>query len=333
MRILVTGAAGFIGTHVVERLLARGDTVVGLDAFDNLLYPAVIKRRRVAPLLGHGHFRFLEADVRTATTLEPAFEGGIDAVLHLAGLAGVRTSLSNAALYESVNATGTGRVLDLCATHGVRRFVFASSSSVYGARPMSDELRPFREEDVGAPRASPYAESKYAAEILCEAHARSYAREVTVLRLFTVYGPRQRPDMALQQFARRIEEGRPVPLFGEGRAMRDFTFVDDAVSGILAALDAPGGPPDPGGRGRYRVYNIGGGRPAPVSRVVEILASALGRTARVEFLPMQAGDVPYTLAAAERALADLGWCARMPLEEGLHRFVEWYRSDEARAAA
>jgi UDP-glucuronate 4-epimerase len=314
MRTLVTGCAGFIGSHLCERLLRRGEEVVGLDCFDETLYPAVLHRENLAPLLNHVRFRFSEGDIGDGTLLRQILPG-CDAVVHLAALAGVRPSLLQAARYMRVNVEGTAVLLGACRAAGVRRFVFGSSSSVYGAH----SPVPFREDDPAVRPASPYAASKRAGELLCSTDTDLYGTATTALRFFTVYGPRQRPEMAIHKFARLIMSGAPVPLFGDGQSARDYTYIDDIIDGIVAAVERAADPV-------HRVYNLGGSQTTTLRELIGLLEEALGRPARLEPHPDQPGDVPRTCADVTRAGAELGYAPQVPIHEGIARFCQWLRS-------
>jgi UDP-glucuronate 4-epimerase len=322
MKVLVTGIAGFIGSHLADRLAARGDEVVGLDDFDPF-YERWRKEANVARLRGAA--TVLEGDILDAALVERLFaEHRFDAVVHLAALAGVRPSLAAPARYQRVNVEGTAIVADAALRRGVRRFVFASSSSVYGA----NTKVPFAETDVVDAPVSPYAASKRSAELvlrsLAHVHRVSPATgappdgSVTLLRYFTVYGPRQRPEMAVHAFCRAIDRGEPLRLFGAGDSSRDYTYVDDVVEGTLAAIDRalPG----------HRVYNLGGSVTTRLDALVAKIARALGRPARVEHAPAIPGDVPCTFADISAAARDLGYAPRVGIDEGIARFVEWYRA-------
>ena len=310
-RVLVTGVAGFIGSTLAQRLLDEGREVIGIDSLDPF-YPVVEKRRNLASLSDAKGFRFVQADVRDAAALAPLFgRPRPDVVVHLAALAGVRPSLERPAEYADVNVVGTARVLDACVRGGVERVVFASSSSVYGERADGE---PFRETDsVGYP-ISPYAATKRAGELIAHSFHHAHGVHVVCARIFTAYGPRQRPDLAVRAFAERIQRGDPLPIFGDGKSLRDFTYIDDLVDGLVRALDS--GLP-------FEVLNLAGGRTVTVLEVVELLERALGKPARIEWLPRQPGDVSRTWADIGAARRLLGYAPRTSLEEGIGRFVEW----------
>jgi UDP-glucuronate 4-epimerase len=315
MRTLVTGAAGFIGSHLCERLVARGDDVVGIDNFDPF-YARSIKDANVAGLLTSPRFTLIEADVRDAPALERAFAAGQpEVVIHLAALAGVRPSLMEPARYADVNVVGTQRIADAVRAHGARRLVFASSSSVYGL----DSHPPFKESDPCLKPLSPYASSKRSGELMLFTAHHLYAQDVTCLRFFTVYGPRQRPDLAIHKFARRIAAGQPIELYGDGSTSRDYTFIDDIIDGVVAAIDQPASEPG------YRVYNIGGSRPVPLSKLVELLADALRATPDVTYGVEQPGDMKRTLADLTLSRQALGYAPKVSMEAGIARFVEWMK--------
>ena len=309
--VLVTGAAGFIGSRVCEALLARGDRVRGLDDFDPFYDPAV-KRRNVEEVRRAGAFELVEGDVRDPAAVRGAIRG-CDAVIHLAAKAGVRPSLRDPVGYADVNVRGSAVVLDEAIRAGVGHVVASSSSSVYGARTGA----PFSEDDPCDRPVSPYAATKRAMEVLCRERQAASGMAVTCLRFFTTYGPRQRPEMAVHAFARAMEEGRPVVLHGDGSSARDYTFVDDVADGTIRALERPDG---------FRLLNLGGARATTLADLVAALERALGRKAVVERLPDQPGDVPTTCADVTRAHELLGWSPRTPLDEGLTRFVAWMRS-------
>jgi UDP-glucuronate 4-epimerase len=324
VKVIVTGAAGFIGSHLVDRLVARGADVVGVDDFDPFYDPAV-KRRNLAGALASGRFALVEADVRRsgplAEALRAAGAGGADAVVHLAAKAGVRPSIAAPEAYAEVNVGGTAAVLEVARELGVARFVFGSSSSVYGNSPRV----PFREDDPADAPISPYAATKRAGELLCHAYRHLYGVAVVCLRFFTVYGPRQRPDLAIHSFARRMAAGQPIQLFGDGSTERDYTYVDDIVDGVEAALALTARGP------AFEVINLGGSRTVPLLRLVELLSAALAVEPRIEWKPPQPGDVERTFADVSRARRVLGFEPRVPIEAGIPRFVEWLRAEMAAA--
>lgn len=311
--VLVTGGAGFIGSHVCEALLARGTPVIAVDNFDEFYEPAV-KRRNVAACLARPGFVLVEGDIRDAELIEGLFVAHRPAaVIHLAARAGVRPSIEKPLLYQDVNVRGTAVLLEAARKHHVKRFLFAGSSSVYG----NNEKVPFSETDNVDHPISPYAATKKAGELLCHTYSHLYRLPITCLRFFTVYGPRQRPDLAIHKFARLIEAGRPIPVFGDGSTSRDYTYIDDIVDGVLRALDRCAA---------YRIYNLGESRPISLSDLIAALETALGKKAIIDRQPMQPGDVLRTYADVSRACAELGYEPRTPIEVGLERFVAWLRS-------
>ena len=312
--ILVTGGAGFIGSHLVERLLADGCRVVAFDNFDTFYDPA-IKRRNVAPILGRADYRLEEGDIRDAGTLERLFAAHpVDIVVHLAARAGVRPSIADPVLYSSVNLDGTTQLLEAAHQAGVKRFIFASSSSVYGNNPKV----PFAEEDPVDHPISPYASTKKAGELLCHVYHHLHGMEVACLRFFTVYGPRQRPEMAIHKFAALLAAGKEIEQYGDGSSARDYTFIADIVEGIVRAID----------RCRsYHVWNLGGSHTITLAELVSKLASRLGVTPRIRVLPMQPGDVDRTWADISRARRDLDWAPKLDVDHGLDRFVEWFQDE------
>lgn len=315
--VLLTGAAGFIGSHVAEALVARGDDVTGFDSFDPF-YPRVVKERNLAALGGGKGWRFVEGDIRdraaVAALLTPA-----TTVVHLAAKAGVRPSLADPAGYASTNVEGTASILDACRQVGATRIVFGSSSSVYG----DDTPAPFAEDAPCVHPVSPYAATKRAGELLLSSVAGPFGLAAVSLRLFTVYGPRQRPDLAIHAFARRLLRGEALPIFGDGTDSRDYTFVDDIVRGVVAAVDRCGRLAP----GVVETYNLGRDRPVPLARMVETLAAAMGVTPVVDRRPRQPGDVHHTAADLTRARSGLGYDPQVSFEEGIARFVTWIRDD------
>ncbi len=315
--IIVTGAAGFIGAALCERLLARGEAVLGVDVF-NVYYDAALKEARVARLAAYAGFSLARMDVADA----PAFQALVQAsdanrIVHLAAQAGVRHSLEAPFAYERANVAGHLSVLEACRhSPGIRHLVYASSSSVYGERSAE---RGFREDDpVDAP-ASLYAATKRSCELMSASYASLFGLAQSGLRFFTVYGPWGRPDMAFFLFTRAILAGEPIRLFNGGAMMRDFTFIDDVVDGIEGVLDSPASP------GEARIFNVGDNRPVALGALVGALETALGRTAKATLLPMQPGDVPVTFADISRLNALCGYRPKVMLEDGAPRFVDWYR--------
>ncbi len=316
-RVLVTGGAGFIGSHLAERLLDRGDGVVVLDNFDAFYDPA-IKRRNVAAAAGHPAYELVEGDIRDDAALERLFAAQrFDAVVHLAARAGVRPSIAEPALYTSVNLDGTTRLLEACRRHGVTRFVFGSSSSVYG----NNKKVPFSEDDPVDHPISPYAATKKAGEVLCHAHHHLFGIRVACLRFFTVYGPRQRPEMAIHKFARLLAEGAEIDQYGDGSSARDYTYVADIIDGILRALDRCAG---------YHVWNLGGSRTITLRELIEKIAAGLGVPLRVRVLEAQPGDVDRTWADVSRVRRELQWSPRVDLDEGLALFLDWLNKERER---
>jgi UDP-glucuronate 4-epimerase len=312
-KILVTGAAGFIGSHLCEALVGRGDEVIGLDNLDEFYDPAV-KRRNLVALSGNEAFQFVQGDIRDRTLVEGLLARGIEVVMHLAARAGVRPSIEQPLLYQDVNINGTMVLLEACRELGVKRFIFSSSSSVYG----NNEKVPFSESDNVDFPISPYAATKKAGELICHCYHHLYDLDVTCLRFFTVYGPRQRPDLAVHKFARLIEAGRPIPVFGDGTMMRDFTYIDDIIDGVVRAIDRCKG---------YRIYNLGESQPVALADLITMLEEALGKKAIIERMPLQPGDVNRTFADVSLAGRDLGYRPVTPFRLGLQKFVDWLREE------
>ena len=317
-KVLVTGAAGFIGSHVCEALVVRGHEVVGVDNFDDF-YPRAVKERNLEVLRANRAFRLVEADVaREAVPLD-----GVGAVVHLAAKAGVRPSLDDPAAYVEANVTGTARVLDAARRAGIARVVFGSSSSVYGdATPA-----PFAEDAPAVEPISPYAASKRAAELLAHAFAHLYPMRIVCLRFFTVYGPRQRPDLAIHRFTDRIARGQAIRMHGDGSSERDYTYISDAVDGVLAALTRTG---DRGPEAAFELLNIGGGARVRLDRLIALIAAALGREPRIERHPDQPGDVRLTAADLHRAERTLSYRPKVGIEDGIRNFVRWYEETHGR---
>lgn len=312
MAFLVTGGAGFIGSHLAEALLAGGQRVVVLDNFDAFYDPA-IKRANVERCLDEEAYRLVEGDLRDEAALELAFSGEpIDTVFHLAARAGVRPSIQDPVLYSSVNLDGTTRLLEACRRHRVSRFIFGSSSSVYG----NNAKVPFSEEDPVDHPISPYAATKKAGEVLCHSFHHLFGIRVACLRFFTVYGPRQRPEMAIHKFARLLAAGLPLEQYGDGSSARDYTYVSDVVCGILRAHERLEG---------YHVWNLGGSHTITLDQLVGKIARRLGVEPQVRRLPDQPGDVERTWADVTRAERELGWTPKVEIDEGLDRFMEWFK--------
>ena len=326
MTVLVTGAAGFIGMHVAAALLKRGDAVVGIDNMNDY-YDVALKRARCAALAGRDGFRFVEADIADRAAVErlAADTPDLDAIVHLAAQAGVRYSLVNPRAYIEANLVGHFNIMELA--HGLgsrlRHFVYASSSSVYGG----NTKLPFAVEDRTDQPVSLYAATKRADELMTHAYGQVFALPATGLRFFTVYGPWGRPDMAAYIFTAKILAGEPITVFNHGDMRRDFTYIDDIVAGVLAALDRP--PPAGAGDAPHRVYNLGNHRAEPLMRFIEVLEAALGRKAELDLQPMQPGDVPETYADIAASQRDLNFAPRISIDEGIPRFVAWYRDYHA----
>lgn len=330
-RILITGAAGFIGSTLGLRLLARGDEVVGIDNLNDY-YEVSLKQARLARLQANPGFEFRLADIVDREAMRELFAGRrFDAVVNLAAQAGVRYSIENPAAYIDANLVGFANVLEGARRGKAGHLVFASSSSVYGA----NVKLPFSEADSVDHPVSLYAATKKANELMAHSYAHLYRLPCTGLRFFTVYGPWGRPDMALFKFTKAILAGESIPVFNRGDMLRDFTYVDDIVEGVVRVIDHPAAPdpawraeaPDPGtGAAPYRIYNIGNSSPVKLMRYIEVLEQCLGRKAQCDMLPMQAGDVPATNADVSRLEADVGYRPGTPVETGVQRFVEWYRS-------
>jgi len=320
MVIFVTGAAGFIGSHLSERLCARGDDVIGFDNFD-AFYPRAEKERNLAKLRGDSKFTFVEGDIRDADALERVFaERHPEVVVHLAALAGVRPSLAEPSRFADVNVTGTQRVFDASRAHGVARFVHASSSSVYGR----DSQPPFKEADPCLTPVSPYAATKRANELMLFTAHHLYAIDVTCLRFFTVFGPRQRPDLAIHKFAKLMAAAKPIELFGDGSTSRDYTYIDDIIDGVVAAIDQPRA-----GAPGFRIYNLGGSRTTTLKQLVELLSKALAMKPTIESRPEQPGDMKHTRADVTLAGKDLGYAPKVSMQDGIKRFADWWRSLES----
>jgi UDP-glucuronate 4-epimerase len=317
MKIVVTGAAGFIGSHTCERLVSRGHEVIGLDSFDDYLYSAALKRRNADELAKLSRFRLVEGNICDASTVEAAIDESVDVVCHLAALAGVRPSLAQPLRYLRTNIEGTGVIAERMRATGRTRLVFASSSSVYGAKRGAD-VAAFREDDPCLTPASPYAATKRMNELQLSTYRDLFGLGVSALRFFTVYGPRQRSDMAIAKFTGAIAAGQPITLFGDGGSRRDYTFIDDIVTGTVAAIEhvTPG---------QYEIFNLGGTHTISLRELVETIERVVGKPAVINWQPEQPGDVPITYANVDRARAALGYEPTIRPDVGIARYVEWLR--------
>jgi UDP-glucuronate 4-epimerase len=322
--VLLTGGAGFIGSHVSEALLRRGLQLSVVDSLDDFYSPAA-KRANLEEVQKVANFSFCELDLCDFDALRQAISSSRpDTIIHLAARAGVRPSIENPQLYERVNVGGTVNLLELARQLGVKRFIFGSSSSVYG---ITNHV-PFVEDDPCLRPISPYAATKLAGEFFCHTYAHLYGLSTVCLRFFTVYGPRQRPDLAIRKFTTLMEAGKAIPVFGDGSMGRDYTFVDDTVAGVLAALDyqfPPGGTP-------FDIFNLGNSHPVSLNELIETLERVTGRIAIRDRKPLQQGDVPITWANTEKAGRMLGYRPATPLTEGLEKFVRWLRDAQAGGA-
>ncbi len=314
MHLLVTGVAGFIGSHVAETLLQRGDTVTGIDNLNDYYSPEW-KQANIDRLAQHEHFTFQQLDFSEQTELEPLFaHNAFDCIVHLGARAGVRPSIADPLLYEKTNVQGTLHILEAMHQHGVKQIVAASSSSVYG----NQTKVPFSETDPANAPISPYAACKKALEMYCHTYAHLYDIQATCLRFFTVYGPNGRPDMAPYLFTEAIFQGKPIKKFGTGETKRDYTFIDDIVDGVLGAIDHPK---------PFAIYNLGNHTPVSLNEFIATLEEIIGKKAVIDQYPMQPGDVEITYADVSAAQQDLGYEPKTPFATGLRKFVEWYREN------
>ncbi len=311
--VLITGAAGFIGSHLCERLLDKDLSVVGIDNFDDF-YDPQIKRDNISNCLKNKNFQLIEADIRDRAAMDKAV-GGVEIIVHLAARAGVRPSIAEPLLYSDVNINGTMVLLEAANKHKVGKFIFASSSSVYG----NNEKVPFSEDDNVDFTISPYAATKKACELICHTYHHLYEIDLTCLRFFTVYGPRQRPDLAIHKFSKLIEQDKPIPVYGDGSMMRDFTYIDDIIDGTVAAMNKCEG---------FNIYNLGESQPITVNDLIGAIEKALGKTAIREYLPLQPGDVNRTFADISKARRELGYIPSTPLRDGLAKFTAWLRQEK-----
>jgi len=311
MHILVTGGAGFIGSHVVDALLADGEQVTVVDNFDPF-YDRELKERNVTEHRRNTRYRLIEADIRDAEALGRQLTGDYDVVVHLAAMVGVRASIERPLLYQDVNVRGTHNLLEFASRRNIRQFVFASSSSVYGVNPRM----PWSEEDFVLRPISPYASTKISGELLGHVYSHLEGIRFVALRFFTVYGPRQRPDLAIHKFAALIASGRAIPVYGDGSTRRDYTYVDDVAAGVRSAVRFD--------CSQYEVINLGNNATVTLIEMIRGLEDVLGKRATIDWQPEQPGDVPETWASVNKARDLLGYEPRTPFREGIRRFAEWY---------
>ncbi len=316
--ILVTGGAGFIGSHLVQHLLSEGGWRITIVDDLNDFYSPELKRANLALFEGDKAVNFVKADIRDSEPLAAVFEdGSFDVIVHLAARAGVRPSLKEPRLYAETNIIGTLNLLELARDNGIKQFVFGSSSSVYGI----NEKVPFAEDDPIRNPISPYASTKAAGELICHTYSYLFDIRTVCLRFFTVYGPRQRPDLAIHKFTRLISEGKPIQMFGDGTTRRDYTYVDDIIQGVRAAMDYDAA--------MHEVFNLGESETTELKRLIELLEDSLGTKAVIDHQPMQPGDVPITFADISKARELLGYSPTTKIEAGIPKFVEWFRSANA----
>src|SRR5436190_2159382 len=316
-RFLITGGAGFIGSNLVDRLLASDvEHITEVDDFNDFYEPE-IKRANIREHLADPRYKLAEVDIRDRAALENIFAGrDFDCIVHLAARAGVRPSLTEPELYSETNINGTLNLLELARHHNIKQFVFGSSSSVYGI----NAKVPFSEDDPIRQPISPYAATKGAGELICHAYSHLYGIRCVCLRFFTVYGPRQRPDLAIHKFAKLISEGKSIPVFGDGTTRRDYTYVDDIIAGVVAAIEYEGSD--------YEVFNLGESRTVEIRELISLLEKELDTYAVIDRQPPQPGDVPQTFADVDKARKLLGYNPQTQIEEGIRRFIEWFRTTE-----
>jgi len=313
--VLVTGGAGFIGSHLCGRLLKEGTTVICIDNFDSFYDPNI----KIKNIEGMGkkfpnQFKLITGDIRSSEHLTETFKKNrIDSVVHLAARAGVRPSIDNPLLYQDVNIRGTIVLLEACKEFGIKDFIFASSSSVYG----ENQRVPFSEEDLDIQPISPYGATKRAGELLCYSYHHLYGMNIASLRIFTAYGPRQRPEMAIHKFTRLIDQDEKIPIYGDGSARRDYTYIDDLIEGILAVMHHHRG---------FEIYNLGESQTTSLNELIHLIEEAFGKKANIEMLEPQPGDVSITYADISKAERKLGYHPKIKIEEGIKRFVEWYKA-------
>jgi UDP-glucuronate 4-epimerase len=311
--ILVTGGAGFIGSHLVDQLLSENDWHVTVVDDFNDFYSPDIKRRNISAHLNNSNFTLFEADIRNADLIKTVFEKqNFDCIVHLAARAGVRPSLSEPKLYVETNIIGTLNLLELAKEFGVKQFVFASSSSVYGI----NAKIPFSEDDMVSNPISPYAATKSAGELLCHTFSHLYNIRTVCLRFFTVYGARQRPDLAIHKFCQLITEGKLIPVFGDGKTRRDYTYIDDTIQGVRAAIDF--------NQTKHEIFNLGESETTELSTLIYLLESNLGKTAKIDRQPFQPGDVPLTFSDISKAKKLLNYNPQTKIEDGIRKFVDWF---------
>lgn len=316
MKILITGAAGFIGSHTCESLIKNGNSIIGVDNFDPF-YSSKLKELNLEHLNQNNNFRFYKADIRDDKALNQIFSSNqVDVVIHLAAKAGVRPSIESISEYYDVNINGTVSLLESMRKNGIKKMVFASSSSIYG----NNQKVPFSEDDRVDNPISPYASTKKSGELLCHVYSHLYNFDITCLRFFTVYGPRQRPDLAIHKFTKLIQENKPIPFYGDGSSSRDYTYIEDIVNGIYCALNHLEG---------YKIYNLGESKVITLKKLVEVIETILGKKAVLNQLPMQQGDVSRTFADISKARAEIGYNPAYDFETGMKKFVDWYKAMSA----
>ena len=316
--ILITGGAGFIGSHLVDRLMSEGDwRITVVDDFNDF-YDSAIKRANIEQHIANANFKLVEVDIRDFYSLAEVFnEGRFDCVVNLAARAGVRPSLTEPRLYVETNINGTMNLLELAREHDIQQFVFGSSSSVYG----ENKKVPFSEDDPIFNPISPYAATKAAGELICHTYAHLHKMRIVCLRFFTVYGARQRPDLAIHKFAKLISGGQPIPVFGDGTTRRDYTYIDDIIQGVRAAIDYD--------QTNYEVINLGESRTVELRELISLLETELGSRAEIDRQPTQPGDVPQTYADISKARRLLKYNPQTPIEDGIKKFVQWFQNERA----
>lgn len=316
MRYFITGGAGFIGSHLIERLISKNHEIFCLDSFNDYYNPA-IKWKNIEPVRQHPNYKLIEGDILDEPLLEQVFQQNqFNAIVHLAARAGVRPSVLQPKLYEEVNVRGTLNLLEIAKKYQVPKFIFASSSSVYG----NNKKVPFSERDAVDNPISPYAATKKTGELICYTYSSLYDISVSCLRFFTVYGPRQRPDMAIHKFTKLIAQDQEIPIYGDGSAKRDFTFITDIVDGIVRTIEKCDG---------YNIYNLGESRVVPLMQLIGLVEENLGKKAKIKWLPAQPGDVAITYADISKATRELNYQPKVAIEAGIHAFVEWFNKNNS----